>query len=71
MGEIGLAGEVRRIPSIQQRVAEAARLGFTHAIVPSDHGPAAATAPAAHGIVVLDVPDVLSALAVLGLVERR
>ncbi|MDQ3628100.1 MAG: DNA repair protein RadA [Actinomycetota bacterium] len=71
MGEIGLAGEVRRIPSIQQRVAEAARLGFTHAIVPSDHGPAVATAPAASGIVVLDVPDVSSALAVLGLVKRR
>ncbi len=71
MGEIGLAGEVRRIPSIHQRVAEAARLGFTHAIVPSDHGPAIATTSAAPGIVVLDVPDVSSALAVLGLVQRR
>jgi DNA repair protein RadA/Sms len=34
IGEIGLAGEVRRVVSVDQRVAEAARLGFTHAIVP-------------------------------------
>lgn len=34
IGEVGLAGEVRRVPSIARRVAEAKRLGFTHAIVP-------------------------------------
>lgn len=34
IGEVGLAGEVRRIPGIQRRIAEAERLGFTRAIVP-------------------------------------
>ena len=67
IGEIGLAGEVRRVPSVHQRIAEAARLGFTHAIVPSDLGPAAERHLAPSSITVLDVPDVGSALRVLGL----
>jgi DNA repair protein RadA/Sms len=67
IGEIGLAGEVRRVASVDHRVAEAARLGFTHAIVPSDLGPAAKPRHAPSGITVLDVPDLGSALRVLGL----
>ncbi len=35
MGEIGLTGEVRACTGIQRRLMEAARLGFTHAIVPA------------------------------------
>lgn len=34
IGEVGLAGEIRRVPGIQRRIAEAERLGFTRAIVP-------------------------------------
>ncbi|MFC5993738.1 DNA repair protein RadA [Pseudonocardia hispaniensis] len=34
LGEIGLAGEVRRVNGIGRRLAEAARLGFTRALVP-------------------------------------
>ena len=34
LGEVGLAGEVRRITSATRRLAEAERLGFTTAIVP-------------------------------------
>lgn len=34
IGELGLAGEVRRVPGIERRIAEATRLGFTAAIVP-------------------------------------
>ena len=34
-GEVGLAGEVRPVPGAQRRLQEAARLGFTHALVPS------------------------------------
>lgn len=33
-GEVGLSGEVRPISRIEQRVAEAEKLGFTHMIVP-------------------------------------
>ena len=34
-GEVGLSGEVRPVNRIEQRVAEAAKLGFSHIIVPS------------------------------------
>ncbi len=33
-GEVGLAGDVRRVPGARQRVAEAARLGMTDVILP-------------------------------------
>ena len=33
-GEVGLAGEVRPVQRGQERLKEAAKLGFTHAIVP-------------------------------------
>ncbi|MDR1808259.1 MAG: DNA repair protein RadA [Propionibacteriaceae bacterium] len=34
VGEVGLAGELRRVPDVAKRLAEAARLGVTQAIVP-------------------------------------
>lgn len=34
LGEVGLAGEVRRVAGISRRLAEAERLGFTAALVP-------------------------------------
>lgn len=34
-GEVGLAGEIRAVTLCEQRLAEAARLGFTRAIVPT------------------------------------
>ena len=34
IGEVGLAGEIRRVNAVQRRLAEAARLGFTVGIVP-------------------------------------
>ena len=34
VGELGLSGEVRAVSNLEQRVKEAARLGFTKAIVP-------------------------------------
>lgn len=33
-GEVGLAGEVRPVPGINQRIQEAARLGYSYALVP-------------------------------------
>lgn len=35
IGEVGLAGEVRRVAAVARRVAEAKRLGFTTAIIPA------------------------------------
>ncbi len=34
-GEVGLSGEVRPISRIEQRIAEAEKLGFTHIIIPA------------------------------------
>lgn len=70
LGEVGLAGELRRIPGLHRRLAEAARLGFTHAIVPSDLGPEPANRPDLTGLTVLDVPDLSQALRVLGLIAE-
>ncbi|WP_290057961.1 DNA repair protein RadA [Amycolatopsis solani] len=56
VGEVGLAGEIRRVPSVGRRLAEAARLGFTYALVPPDSGKPPA------GIRVLEVANVADAL---------
>ncbi|MDD3480768.1 MAG: DNA repair protein RadA [Patescibacteria group bacterium] len=34
LGEVGLAGEVRSVNNIEKRLAEAAKLGFTEAVIP-------------------------------------
>jgi len=38
-GEVGLAGEVRPAPRGQERLKEAAKLGFTVALVPKANAP--------------------------------
>lgn len=38
-GEIGLSGEIRPVPSGQERLAEAAKHGFKKAIIPKDNAP--------------------------------
>ena len=43
-GEIGLAGEVRPVQRGQERLKEAAKLGFTHALVPKANRPRQALA---------------------------
>jgi DNA repair protein RadA/Sms len=40
-GEVGLAGEVRPAPRGQERLREAAKLGFSVAIVPKANAPKA------------------------------
>ena len=35
VGEVGLAGEIRKVTGVQQRISEAARLGFKRAMVPA------------------------------------
>ena len=36
MGEIGLTGEIRRVNRIEQRIKEAAKLGFTKIYAPKN-----------------------------------
>jgi DNA repair protein RadA/Sms len=38
-GEVGLSGEIRPVPSGQERLSEAAKHGFTRAIVPKGNAP--------------------------------
>jgi DNA repair protein RadA/Sms len=61
IGEVGLTGEVRRVGAVPRRLAEAARLGFRHALVPPGCGPAA-TGPVPKGMKVLEVANIREAL---------
>ena len=61
VGEVGLSGDVRPVPGVSRRLAEAARLGFKRALVPRESGPL--TAPA--GLSVTTVDDVRMAVSVL------
>ncbi|MGL4832231.1 MAG: DNA repair protein RadA [Propionibacteriaceae bacterium] len=66
LGEVGLAGELRRVPGIDRRLAESFRLGFDTAIIPA--GSEITRRP---GQRVVQVPTVHEALAALGLRKPR
>ena len=57
IGEVGLTGEVRAVTSMQQRLTEAARLGFTRCIIPR------------HSTKQLQVPDGLELIRVRNIRE--
>ena len=59
--EVGLGGELRQVHRLERRLGEAARLGFTRAIVP--HSAPSMAVP----MEVLRVPNVAAAVALLGL----
>ena len=63
-GEVGLAGELRQAAHAPRRLAEAARMGFTRAIVPTN------SPPDAHGISLTRVSTLTEALAAVGLAAR-
>jgi len=60
-GEIGLAGEVRPAPRGQERLKEAAKLGFEKAIVPQANRPKGRVA----GLEILAVERIEQAVALL------
>jgi DNA repair protein RadA/Sms len=60
IGEVGLAGEVRAVPQMNRRTAEAARLGFRRVVVPRT-----SDAPALEGIEIVRVEHLAAALAAL------
>ncbi|HWM73233.1 MAG TPA: magnesium chelatase domain-containing protein, partial [Nocardioides sp.] len=74
MGEIGLAGELRRVRDLPQRIAEAARLGFAMAVVPAEPGEHGVRSERSDhtvdGMRVVRAPDIASALRLLHL-DRR
>ena len=59
IGEVGLSGEIRNVPQIERRLVEAARLGFTKALVPAT---ARAKAPS-NDFQLVHVRDIKQALA--------
>ncbi|RYV49418.1 DNA repair protein RadA [Pengzhenrongella frigida] len=61
LGEVGLAGEIRPVMGVSRRLSEAARLGFTHAVVPVGSVEPTGT-PA--GMTVLEVADLAQAVLV-------
>jgi DNA repair protein RadA/Sms len=61
-GEVGLGGEVRPVPQLPRRLAEAARLGFRRALVPATGLPGSARAA---GIELDPVGSVAESLSVL------
>ncbi|MFB8001749.1 DNA repair protein RadA [Nocardia sp. NPDC056000] len=65
LGEVGLAGEVRQVTGVTRRLAEAERLGFTEALVPTGVDRAGRT------IKVHEVADLSAALAACGLRHPR
>ena len=64
-GEVGLSGELRRVPGLDRRLAEAARLGFQVALVPPGSNPGRLA-----GLKVVEVATVATALQVLQLQPR-
>jgi DNA repair protein RadA/Sms len=64
-GEVGLAGEVRAVTLCEQRLAEAARLGFQRAIVPAQNRARLPSRADAHGIELVAVDRLAAALAAL------
>ena len=67
VGEVGLAGDLRRVPGVERRLAEAARLGFELAIVPTGSRDVTVKVPRLAGLRVVEVGSLADALGVLDL----
>lgn len=50
-GEIGLAGEIRPVPNGQERIKEAAKHGFSHAVIPRGNMPKSQDIPSGMEII--------------------
>jgi DNA repair protein RadA/Sms len=64
-GEVGLAGEVRPAPRGQERLKEAAKLGFSVAVVPKANAPKKAGAKEFEGLTIHAVDRVEEAMEVV------
>jgi DNA repair protein RadA/Sms len=63
IGEVGLAGEVRRVAGLARRLAEAERMGFRRAFVPAGSAGLEGSRDAGQVIEVVEVEDIRQALA--------
>ena len=64
IGEISLTGQVRPVPQLNHRLNEAARLGFTRALIPVARGKR--TTKPIPGLEVVEVSTLTDALDALG-----
>jgi DNA repair protein RadA/Sms len=71
IGEVSLSGDVRRVGRLDRRLAEAARLGFTTALVPAGHAGEALTPAAGAGITAVPVSTMTDALAAVAGMRGR
>jgi DNA repair protein RadA/Sms len=72
LGEVGLAGELRRVPGTDRRLSEAARLGFTEAVIPAESSSARdRMTTVRHGLRVHAAPTLQQALAAVSLLPTR
>jgi DNA repair protein RadA/Sms len=60
IGEVGLAGDLRRVSGMQRRLAEAARQGFTTALIPAGSDARSDVVPP--GMRALSAPTIVAAL---------
>jgi DNA repair protein RadA/Sms len=71
LGEVGLAGELRRVPGTDRRLNEAARLGSAEAVIPAEPQDSREGIMTVHsGMLVHSVTTVAHALAALALPPR-
>jgi DNA repair protein RadA/Sms len=71
LGEISLAGEVRKVRDLPQRIAEAARLGFGVAVVPVGDRTVPPAQRTVDGLTVLEAGDLRGALTALGMTRAH
>jgi DNA repair protein RadA/Sms len=62
IGEVSLSGDVRRVGGLERRLAEAARLGFTTALVPAAHRGEPVSPATSLGIRTVPVATLLDAI---------
>jgi DNA repair protein RadA/Sms len=71
LGEVGLAGELRRVPGTDRRLNEAARLGSAEAVIPAERqNPEEQNMTVHSGVLVHSVTTVAQALSALALPPR-
>jgi DNA repair protein RadA/Sms len=66
VGEVGLGGEVRGVPQLEQRLRETARLGYKRIITPALHASERGVEKALKGVELLQVKTVGNAVELLG-----
>jgi len=71
VGEVGLAGEIRPVPRIEQRVREAVRHGFEAAVVPAPVPPELALDPRLDGFELIGVASIAEIVGVLTTTDLR